>query len=133
MWSKDWWNDLWQDVRWYLFLNKECAAHVGHNPLAQLGMGTGMIFMLVIMLTGLGMYAQDSHVPFIHFFTFVQDWINNWFGGNGQMTRSLHRLGMLLLITFVTVHLYMVIREEIMGKTTLVSSMFSGFRERRKP
>ena len=27
---------------------------------------------------------------------------------------------------------YMVIREEIMGKTTLVSSMFSGFRERRK-
>ena len=94
VWSKDWWNDLWQDVRWYLFLNKECAAHVGHNPLAQLGMGTGMIFMLVIMLTGLGMYAQDSHVPFIHFFTFVQDWINNWFGGNGQMTRSLHRLGM---------------------------------------
>ena len=51
---------------------------------------------------------------------------------------KLHRwvglsLGMLLLITFVTVHLYMVIREEIMGKTTLVSSMFSGFRQRRKP
>ena len=46
--------------------------------------------------------------------------------------RSLHRLGMLLLITFVTVHLYMVIREEIMGKTTLVSSMFSGYRQRRK-
>ena len=39
---------------------------------------------------------------------------------------------MLLLITFVTVHLYMVIREEIMGKTTLVSSMFSGYRQRRK-
>ena len=132
VWSKDWWNDLWQDVRWYLFLNKECSAHVGHNPLAQIGMGTGMIFMLVIMLTGLGMYAQDSHVPFIRFFAFVQDWINNWLGGNGQMTRSLHRLGMLLLITFVTVHLYMVIREEIMGKTTLVSSMFSGYRQRRK-
>ena len=48
------------------------------------------------------------------------------------MTRSLHRLGMLLLITFVTVHLYMVIREEIIGKTTLVSSMFSGYRQRRK-
>lgn len=39
---------------------------------------------------------------------------------------------MLLLVTFVIVHIYMVIREEIMGKTTLVSTMFSGYRERRK-
>ena len=27
VWSKAWWSDLWQDVRWYLFLNKECGAH----------------------------------------------------------------------------------------------------------
>lgn len=55
-----------------------------------------------------------------------------WVGGNDQELRSLHRLGMLLLVTFVTVHIYMVIREEIMGKTTLVSTMISGFRERRR-
>ena len=35
---------------------------------------------------------------------------------------------MLLLMGFIVIHLYMVIREEIMGPTTLVSAMFSGYR-----
>lgn len=131
VWSKAWWNDLWHDIRWYLFLDKEPRAHVGHNPLAQAGMAVGMIFMLLIMLTGLGMYAESSSLAFFKPFRFVLDFAY-WIGGNGQELRSLHRLGMLLLVTFVTVHIYMVIREEIMGKTTLVSTMFSGYRERRK-
>lgn len=130
-WKKSWWGGLWSDIRWYLFLDKEPRAYVGHNPLAQAGMAVGMIFLLIIMLSGLGMYAQDSQVAIIKPFRFMLDFMY-WIGGNGQELRSLHRLGMLLLITFVTVHVYMVIREEIMGKTTLVSAMFSGFRERRK-
>ena len=94
-------------------------------------MAVGMVFMLIIMLTGLGMYAESSSLPFFKPFRFVLDFAY-WAGGNGQELRSLHRLGMLLLVTFVTVHIYMVIREEIMGKTTMVSTMFSGYRERRK-
>ena len=105
VWRKSWWGGLWSDIRWYLFLDKEPRVYVGHNPLAQAGMAVGMIFMLDLMY---------------------------WVGGNDQELRSLHRLGMLLLVTFVTVHIYMVIREEIMGKTTLVSTMISGFRERRR-
>ena len=132
VWRKAWWNELWHDIRWYLFLDKEPRAYIGHNPLAQAGMAVGMVFMLVIMLTGLGMYAESSHQAFFRPFLFVLDFAY-WIGGNDQELRSLHRLGMLLLVTFVTVHIYMVIREEIMGKTTLVSGMFSGYRERRKP
>ena len=45
-----------------------------------------------------------------------------------QDLHSYHRLGMLFLMCFIIIHLYMVIREEIMGKSTLVSTMFSGFR-----
>ena len=104
---------------------------MGHNPLAQAGMAMGMVFMLVIMLSGLGMYAESSQSALFRPFLFMLDLMYG-VGGNGQELRSLHRLGMLLLVTFVTVHVYMVIREEIMGKTTLVSAMFSGFRERRR-
>ncbi len=130
-WRKSWWGGLWSDIRWYLFLDREPRVYVGHNPLAQAGMAVGMIFMLIIMLSGLGMYAQGSTSPFFKAFLFVLDFMY-WIGGNDQELRSLHRLGMLLLITFVIVHIYMVIREEIMGKTTLASTMFSGYRERRK-
>ncbi len=126
-----WWKGLWSDVRWYLFLDREPRAYVGHNPLAQAGMALGMFFMLVIMLSGLGMYAESSQSALFRPFLFMLD-LMYAVGGNGQELRSLHRLGMLLLVTFVTVHIYMVIREEIMGKTTLVSAMFSGFRERRR-
>ena len=130
IWRKSWWQGLWSDVRWYLFLDDSPREYIGHNPLAQAGMATGMIFMMVIMLTGLGMYAQDSTRAIFQPFLAVLDFAY-LIGGNGQELRSLHRLGMLLLVTFVTVHIYMVIREEIMGKTTLVSTMFSGFRLRR--
>ena len=49
-------------------------------------------------------------------------------GHSGRDLHSYHRLGMLFLMCFIIIHLYMVIREEIMGKSTLVSTMFSGFR-----
>lgn len=129
-WRKSWWGGLISDIRWYLFLEKEPRVYVGHNPLAQAGMAMGMVFMIVVMLSGLGMYAAGSSNALIEPFRFMLD-LMYMVGGNEQELRSLHRLGMLLLITFVTVHLYMVIREEIMGKTSLVSTMFSGFRFRR--
>lgn len=130
VWKKSWWQGLWSDIRWYLFLDDAPREYTGHNPLAQAGMATGMVFMAVIILTGLAMYAEGATNPLFRPFLVVLDFMY-LIGGNGQELRSLHRLGMLLLITFVTVHIYMVIREEIMGRTTLISTMFSGFRMRR--
>ena len=93
-------------------------------------MGAGLLFMIVIMLSGLGLLAAGSTNEFIRVFIFMQDFMY-YLGGNEQTLRSLHRLGMLLLVSFVIIHLYMVMREEIMGKTSLVSAMFSGFRMKR--
>ena len=125
-------NHTWNRIQIGDFLDKEPRVYVGHNPLAQAGMAVGMVFMLIIMLSGLGLYAQSApQSPIFRPFLFMLD-LMYWVGGNDQELRSLHRLGMLLLVTFVTVHIYMVIREEIMGKTTLVSTMISGFRERRR-
>lgn len=130
VWSREWWAGLWEDIRWYLFLEKKPAVYIGHNPLAQAGMASGMLFMTVIILSGLGLYAQGTTNPLFTPFRFMLD-LMYAVGGNGQTLRSLHRLGMLMFVSFVVVHLYMVIREEIMGRTTLVSTMFSGFRMRR--
>ena len=129
-WRASWWQGLWGDIRWYAFVEKTPTVYTGHNPLAQAGMATGVLFMIIIMLSGLGLYAQGSTSPLFTPFRFMLD-LMYALGGNGQSLRSLHRLGMLLLITFVVVHMYMVVREEIMGKTSLVSTMFSGYRTRR--
>lgn len=131
LWKASWWRGLWSDIRWYMFLNKKPEIYMGHNPLAQAGMSACVVFLLLMILSGLGMYGQGSDVPLFRFFSFMVDFMY-WMGGNEQTLRSFHRLGMMLLMAFIIIHLYMVIREEIMGKTTLVSTMFSGFRQVRK-
>lgn len=131
VWNAQWWKGLWGDVRWYMFLNKRPEVYLGHNPLAQVGMSACVVFLLVMIFSGLGIYSNGSDVPLFRFFSFVLDF-TYWIGGNEQTLRSFHRLGMMLLMAFIIIHLYMVIREEIMGRTTLVSAMFSGFRTVRK-
>lgn len=126
-WRKSWWQDLLSDFRWYLFLDRTPREHIGHNPLAQLGMMTCINLLIIMILTGFGMYVQSSDSVILQPFHLVVDFIY-WIGDSGRDLHSYHRLGMLFLICFIIIHLYMVIREEIMGKSTLVSTMFSGFR-----
>ncbi len=127
VWDKDWWADLKSDIKWYLFLSKEPRIHMGHNPLAQLGMGVCVLDIVLMCLTGLGIYQSKTGDEFFHLFRFVQDFAY-WTGGNVIDLVVWHRIGMVILVAFVILHLYMVIREELMGQTTLISTMVSGFR-----
>ncbi len=129
-WRKVWWQDLWQDVRWYLFLNKTPTVHMGHNPLAQVGMFFFLLFLLFTCFTGLALYYEDGPVWYLQPFSFMQD-IAYMTGGNSIDLHNWHRLGMKCIMAFVIVHIYMVCREEIMGKTTLISTMCSGYRQLR--
>ena len=54
-WRKSWWLDLLSDFRWYLFLDRTPREHIGHNPLAQLGMMTCINLLIIMILTGFGM------------------------------------------------------------------------------
>ena len=90
-------------------------------------MMTCINLVIIMILTGFGMYVQSSDVAILQPFHLVVDFIY-WIGDSGRDLHSYHRLGMLFLMGFIIIHLYMVIREEIMGKSTLVSTMFSGFR-----
>ncbi len=35
VWRKSWWQGVWYEIRWYLFLAKRPSADIGHNPIAR--------------------------------------------------------------------------------------------------
>ncbi len=59
VWNGSWWKGLFDQMGYYLFLKKESALWVGHNPLAQIAMFAmytlGTIF---IIITGFALYAE---------------------------------------------------------------------------
>ncbi len=120
------------DIRWYLFLKKTPDVHMGHNPLAQVGMALCVLAIIFMCLTGLGIYQAKGSASFFHLFGFMEALIYS-LGGNGIDLLVCHRLGMVALAAFVMVHVYMVIREGIMGRTTMISAMVNGYRLVRGP
>ena len=123
---KAWWKEVWHEVRWYLFMEKTPKKYIGHNPLAQLGMFfffiLGMIFMI---FTGFALYSEGAGQG---------SWQDTLFGwviplfGQSQDVHTWHRLGMWYLITFIMIHVYVAIREDIMSRQSLISTMISGWR-----
>lgn len=127
-WRKEWRQNLWHDIRWYLFIDRTPVVHMGHNPLAQLGMFAFIIFLFAVCATGFAMYQEEAPAWYLSPFRFVVD-LAYLTGGNSIDLHNWHRLAMKLIVGFLIVHIYMVIREEIMGKTTLLSTMVNGFRQ----
>ncbi len=124
--NRTWWKELAFELRWYLFLEKEPKKYVGHNPLAQIAMfffmTLGMTFMI---LTGFALYAEGLG---------ADHWLSTLTApvmalvGNSQMLHSLHHLGMWAIVVFVMIHVYAAIREDIMSRQSMVSTMLSGHR-----
>ncbi|MGA0540975.1 Ni/Fe-hydrogenase, b-type cytochrome subunit [Neotabrizicola sp. VNH66] len=124
--SGHYWKELFFEIRWYLFLEREPKKYVGHNPLAQLAMfcfiTLGMSFMII---TGFALYAEgagrDSGFDLV--FGWAQDLVQNT-----QRLHTLHHLGMWWILIFMIVHIYVAIREDIMSRQSIVSTMISGHR-----
>jgi Ni/Fe-hydrogenase 1 B-type cytochrome subunit len=126
LWSLAFWRHFFGDIASYLFLREDDERWVGHNPLALVAMFFMFVLgMLVIMLTGLGLYAQAS------------GWGSGWmnaFGwvtvlfGSPQAVRTVHHFAMWYLSIFAVIHTYMVFRQDIMGRSTIISTMVNGIR-----
>lgn len=121
-----WWRGVGTQAAYYLFLRREPELWLGHNPLAQLAMFLmfvlGSVFMI---LTGFALYSQQwgwGDLPMDLF-----GWVFVLFG-DPQTVRTLHAFGMWYILVFVIVHLYMVLREEIMGDLSMIGAMVSGVR-----
>jgi len=121
-----WWRGLFAQMRYYLFMKRESDLWIGHNPLAQ----AAMFFMytlgtLFIIVTGFALYSEQwgwGSMPMRLFgWVFV-------LCGDAQTVRTLHHLAMWYLLLFALIHVYMVMREDIMSGETVVGTMFSGIR-----
>ena len=120
------WKDLWQVVKWYSFLSERPGQYIGHNPLARAAM---FLFFLVpcifMVLSGFAMYSEGLG---------VDSWADALFGwiiplyGQSQDVHTWHHLGMWVILCFVILHIYFAVRDEIVGRSSMVSTMLSGHR-----
>lgn len=126
VWRGQWWKEVLFELRWYLFLEKQPKKYVGHNPLAQLAMfcfiTLGLSFMIV---TGFALYAEGQQAG---------GWADIMFGwliplfGSSMAVHTWHHLGMWWIVIFTMIHIYVAVREDIMSRQSIVSTMISGHR-----
>jgi len=124
--SRDYWKGVKHEMRWYAMLEKEPKKYSGHNPLAILAMHILFVWAIVFMMvTGLALYGEGEGPGVIH--TLFTSWVIPLFG-QSQDVHTWHHLGMWVIVTFIIVHIYAAVREDIMSRQSLISSMFSGWR-----
>ena len=123
---KAWWGELWHEVRWYLFLERTPKKYIGHNPLGQLAMfGVFVLGALFMIVTGFALYGEGAGQG---------SWAARWFGwviplfGQSLDVHNWHRLGMWYIVVFVMLHIYLAVREDIMSRQSLISTMVGGWR-----
>ncbi|BBN59190.1 Ni/Fe-hydrogenase, b-type cytochrome subunit [Hydrogenovibrio marinus] len=126
IWRASWRKGFIDELKWYLFLKKEPGKHEGHNPMAQLAMFSMFVLGSILMIfTGFALYGEG---------TGPGSWANQLFGwviplfGQSQDVHSWHRLGLWIIVVFVIAHVYVAIREDIMSRQSMVSTMISGWR-----
>ena len=124
--QRAYWVELLGMIKWYAFIAPRPGRFVGHNPLARFAMVVGFLFLTIFMvLTGFALYGEGAQMG---------SWQERLFGwiiplfGQSQDVHTWHHLGMWGLVVFATVHIYASIREDIMGRSSIVSTMISGHR-----
>jgi Ni/Fe-hydrogenase 1 B-type cytochrome subunit len=125
VWAKRWWDEVAFEARWYFFLERTPKKYVGHNPLAQLAMFTLFVIPAVLMIvTGLAIYGEGAEGLSKALFS---SWVIPLFG-NSFNVHTVHHWGMWVLVIFALVHIYAAVREDIMSRQSLISTMISGWR-----
>lgn len=126
VWNRQYWHEMWHEMRWYGFMADKPMKYGGHNPLAQFFMAfvlmTSTLFMIA---TGFALYSEGLGLG---------SWADTMFGwvipamGGSQAVHSWHHLLMWVIITFTMIHLYAAIREDITSRQSIISTMVSGYR-----
>jgi len=121
------WQGLFNDARFYLFIRRDGGSYEGHNPMAALA----MFFMYLLgtvwmILSGFALYGEGAGMGSWQFTVFTS-WLQPLVG-DSQTLHTWHRLGMWYLIVFSLIHIYMVFRQDIFSKETVISTMVNGWR-----
>ncbi len=125
VWDRQWWSEVVFEAKWYAFLERDPKKYVGHNPLAHLAM-FGFVFLTAFMIvTGFALYAEGTGQDSWQWAMF--GWVIVLFG-DSYSVHTWHHVGMWGLILFTMIHVYAAIREDIMSRQTMVSTMINGLR-----
>lgn len=127
-WSKSFWSETWHELKWYAMIEKEPKKYVGHNPLALLAMFFLYLLPTVFLIfTGLAMYGEGTGMGSWQYNGF-SSWIIPLMG-QSQDVHTWHHLAMWVLVCFIITHVYVAVREDIMSRQSIISSMISGWRQ----
>jgi Ni/Fe-hydrogenase 1 B-type cytochrome subunit len=123
-WGKEDWVGIWRMTKKYARFDWWSGPHyIGHDPLKQLSFTTFYIFLLFMVASGFAMYGEANPGGF--WWSVATRWMMPLMGGN-QMVRLLHHLGLWLFAAFVPLHVYLVLRSDVLYDRGAVSSMISG-------
>ncbi|ABD89305.1 Ni/Fe-hydrogenase, b-type cytochrome subunit [Rhodopseudomonas palustris] len=123
--NRTWWWGIFYELKWYFFMVKDPKKYIGHNPLAHVAMFSFMVFLLFMMASGMALYSEGQG---------IDSWQYKLFGfmfaifPNSQDLHTWHHLGMWAIVVFVVVHIYAAVREDILSRQSMISSMISGER-----
>jgi Ni/Fe-hydrogenase 1 B-type cytochrome subunit len=116
LFQRAYWHDLLGMLKWYAFLSDRPGRFVGHNPLARFAMVFGFVGLTLFMIvTGFALYER------------LFGWVIPLMG-QSQDVHTWHHLGLWGLVIFVILHVYAAVREDIMGRSSVISTMISGHR-----
>lgn len=119
----EWLGHLREQARFYLFLRRDLPEQLGHKPLASLAYIASMGMLVAQVLTGWALYGEVN----------PDGWAWRLFGWvfstmRRQWLRYLHHALMWALIAFFVAHVYMAIRDEVLGSAGTMTAMISGFK-----
>jgi Ni/Fe-hydrogenase 1 B-type cytochrome subunit len=125
--KSEYWQGVLHELKWYSFLAKEPLKYTGHNPLAVLFMHFMLVWGVIFMIiTGFALYGEGEGMGSWQHSLF-SSWVIPLFG-ESQDVHTWHHLFMWYIVCFVIVHIYAAIREDIMSRQSIISSMVSGWR-----
>jgi len=124
--SGKFWREIIEDARWYLFIDNYPKKYVGHNPMAALAMFFMCVLPLITsILTGFALYSEGQGIDSWWYSTF--GWV---FGvlGDSFFVHTVHRISMWVIVWFSMIHIYLTVRQDIMSRQSIISTMVSGWR-----
>ncbi|MCX5544928.1 Ni/Fe-hydrogenase, b-type cytochrome subunit [Paraburkholderia sp. CNPSo 3076] len=128
--SREYWLAMLAMLRYYAFVGPTPRQFSGHNPLSRIAMC--FVFLLVslfMIVTGFALYGEGAQAGSWQQIAF--GWVRPLLG-QSQGVHTRHHLGMWAILIFVILHVYAAIREDIMGRQSVVGSMISGYRAFKK-
>jgi Ni/Fe-hydrogenase 1 B-type cytochrome subunit len=108
-------------LAFYLFARRNPYPVVGHNPLAAAAYSLVFLLYVVMIVTGLGMYAIDAPGSSV---AWAQGLLPLFGGATGA--RWIHHVTMWLLLGFFIHHLYSAILTSVVERNGTMESIFTG-------